>query len=484
MAVNVTTEIVIDGTPVPCSAAELIHNGEAAVRGYRIRWGRDDYLDSQTSPASATFHIAELNRGKWASRVLLGTAIGMTIEAYAVLDDPDSDLTYPRLCVFRGRIQSAAARPAGRMERTRDMRWEIELTASDRTADLGNVILGELEWVRGTMRSRANQILDLAELGNAGIEAMYFWPGYVSSWARPMSEQNVSALKLLEDFYVSMGNDSYAYDPHGNVIRQAIRLDQPLEIGLEIIDPETGEVAPYVGDLWVDQVRYPGISLSGGEIAETPEFEANVETSINRWENRWKWVNTNHERDEVYYYDRQRPGDARRVYAWDTWLDESSAVSDTMLNVFYKVSQEGAQPKHPGITIPPRHSFDSVIDAQWLLQTWENTRPVFIYGDRGTAWLASGLNYPPVYAPIGGELEYYPREGWAISMTIQKFKNQKTVIDSLRWSDLKQPTTARDVTWGEPEAGAGLRFTPTLSWFDFHYLPWGNRIIRDADTVI
>lgn len=480
MAVTVSSEIVIDGVKVPTTAADLMHTGEAAIRGFRIRWGRDDYLDSQTSPASVTLYVAELNRGKWSSRIFSGSAIGMTVEIYAVIDDPDNDLSFPRLCVFRGRINNATAQPAGRMQGSRDMRWEIEITAADRTADLGNVIVNELNWARGSMRTRANQILDLADLGNAEIEAMYFWPGYINSWARPLAETNVSALRLLEEFYASMGNDSYSYDPNGNVIRQAIRLDQALDIGLEVADAATGEVAPYVGDIWVDQVRYTGIAIDGGEITATPEFSASVDTAINRFENTWKWNGDNHSKDYVFVWDYQTAGDARRVYAWSSWLDENAAINSTMENVYYKVTQEGAQPKHPGIIIPPRHTFDNVIVAQWLLQTWENTRPVFIYGDRGSAWIASGLNYPPVYAPIGGELAYEPREGWSIAMTIQKFRNQKTVVDSLRWSDLKQPTDDRDLSWGEPEPGAGLRFAPRLSWTDMYYIPWGNRIIRDA----
>ena len=80
MAVTVTSEIVIDGVKVPTTAADLMHTGEAAVRGFRIRWGRDDYLDSQTSPASVTLYVAELNRGKWSSRIFTGSAIGMTVE--------------------------------------------------------------------------------------------------------------------------------------------------------------------------------------------------------------------------------------------------------------------------------------------------------------------------------------------------------------------------------------------------------------------
>ena len=511
MAIKVTPGVVIDGQAVACTV-DALDDAPVAVEGLEIDWGRSEYGDPSTDPASLTMTLLDAT-DTWAARIRESRAVGLTVSVTWTAHplDPGGIAGRP-VTMFRGRIQKAVARPLDD-RRTDDgrRRWRIVLTVADRTADLGNAIAGPEPWERETMLSRAIKVRDLGLAGGSGIEQVYFWPGYQSSWCAPLDVKNKSALTLIAELYESMGNDSYAYDPADNVVRQAIRLSQPMTVHLGAFDDDLGAVYPVPNDIDVDGVTYVGVSLGGCELEGVPEVVADPATDINRLECSWEDQLVDHG-DVKTVIENVDPGDARRVMAWSSWFDDGIVIDPTLANVWERVREEGRRPRHPDITTRPTHVFPTNRLALWTLQTWENTRPAYIAGSLAYQWLLGAAPaYSPVVAPIGGTTTFDPVRGWSTTMHVHWIHNSAASAASASWSSLRQvrttystpsvpwwyallgipapapvpvgsPTPERDLTWGEAAAEAGYRFADSVTWGDLRHVPdTGTQIIDHLD---
>lgn len=506
MAIKVVPSVFIGGVEVACTADRL-DDAPVAIRGLEFKWGREDYQTAATSPASLELFVTDVT-GAWAQRIREARAIGTTVEVYWTPYPVDLPGVAGRpVRMFRGRIQSARAVPMDRLAADGRRRWEIELTAADRTADYGNALAPPGEWPVETMLDRAVKIRNLGTAAGAGIEAVYFWPGYESSTTWPLDVKGKDGLGLLSEFYASMGNDSYSYDPAENVIRQAIRLSQSMTVHLGSFDDDRGAVYPVPSDIIVDGVTYPGVALGGCQLEGTPEVVADAATDINRLECAWKDWATEH-KDITTVRENVNPGDARRVLAWSSWLRRGETIDATLDNVWNRAREEGRRPRHPDITTTPTHTFPTNRLALWTLQTWENTRPAYIAGSAAYQWLlGSEPAYSPIVAPIGGTTSFDPVDGWSTTMRVHWIHNSATAAPSATWTSLRQvrvttstpsvpwwyallgiptpppvsvgqPTPERDLTWGEAAAGAGYRFADSVTWGDMRQVAaTGSQIV-------
>lgn len=483
MALEARPHLLLNGKEISCSA-DAIAREMVAVKGLEFKWGRDSYLDGDTTPASLTCHISDATGqlGLWIQTRLI---IGKPIEVQYTLHDKDTgERVGNTISMYRGRVQVATARAAGRIQENGAMRFDVELTCADRTADYGNAVERQLKWGREKMIGRANLIRDLGNRGGAQIANVYFWPGYVDTYVRPIEEDGIDGLELLKRFYNSMGNDTYAYDPHSNAIRQAIRFSMPMNIVLRVLDPKKFSVAPATNDFTVDNVRYPSISISSGEIQarDGAPIIASRENSINRLESTYRSRKDNYSQDGWYFaLGNVQPGDSVRLYQWHSWIDDENILGATLYNVEKKVKDEGSRPKPPNLVMGPKNSFLSIDEAAWLLQTWENIRPAYIFGHTMNTWLDNPFDwYPPVYGPIGGVTKFDPKRGWSFDINLQQIYNESPgsahrKYDPVegdvyfQWRNVPKAPNLM-MTWGEAQEGVGPRFADCVSWDDTRVL--------------
>lgn len=362
---------------------------------------------------------------------------------------------------------------------------------------------------------RALRIRGLSEVGTTKIKNFYFRSEYHMLGVSPLDVKGKSALQLLTEFYGSMAAETWAFDPDGNVVRQVPRLSQEMDVRLQSSDEQYGGVKPAIDGVRFEGVTYPGIGLGGCQIAGDPVIEADPATAINRVEVNWKnrvreWDDTMTVHENVY------PGDARRVYAWDTWLGDQENVEPSQDALWERVREEGRRPRHPEFTTPPTHTFPSWDVARWLLMTWENPRPAFISGDAAHQWLmGSNQEYGPVVAPIGGTLHFDPQKGWSTNLRTHFIHNRREWREHVTWNLMRQERQStkditvpwmwgayktpdgveirdpekirlhgsmpnRDLEWGEPGPETGYRFHTSVTWDDMRHINATGAQIKDV----
>lgn len=506
MGLDVRPQVWINGARVACHA-DSVDLAPVAVRGFTIDWGRDDYQSPDTSPASVELTLLDTT-DDWATRIRETRAIGLPVEIRWTGSDSQGAVVGP-VTMFRGRIADAVARVHNYEAADGRRAWKITLTCADATAIYGNAFDAPREWPVEKMIVRANRIRDLGLAAGAGIKDVFFWPGYVGARCAALDVKGKSALELLGEMFESMGNDSYAYDPDENVIRQAIRLSQPMSVYLATFDDSRGAVLPIASDIVVDDKTYPGIGIGGCEVAGTPSIHADPASDINRLECTWKdWAQDY--KDWTTIKEQVPAGGARRVMAWNSWFDAGEVIDPTLVNVWNRAREEGRRPRHPEFTFKPGHVFISERVARWTLQCWENTRPAFISGDLAYQWLmGDDPAYAPIVAPIGGSTTYDPEHGWAVELRVHWIHNQTPPPASATWTSLQQvrlstsqpsypwwweliglkppapvtvgsPTPERDLKWGDAETAGGYHWDPSVTWGDTRHIPTTGTQIKDV----
>lgn len=506
MAVSATPEVWINGVRVACTA-DALDRAPVVIRGFDIHWGRAEYMDPSVTPSSVVVTLLD-TVGTWATRVRNSQALGLPIEIRWRGTRGDGSEFGP-VTMFRGRTSHVECRPHTIEASDGRTAWTVKLTCADRVADFGNATAGLEEWPAEKMLDRAIRLRDLGQSAGSGIAQVYFWPGYVDALTAPLDVKDKTALDLLADFFASMGNDAYAYDPDANVIRQAIRLAQPMSVYLATFDDTQGAVMPVASDITVDGQTYPGVGLGGCQLHGAPVLEADPATDINRLECTWKDHGTGY-KEHTTTLEGRDPNSPRRVMAWDSWLSYGDGGIDaTMRNVWSRAREEGRRPRHPEFTAKPGHTFVSERMARWLLATWENTRPVFISGNLAYQWLMGNEpGYAPIVAPLGGVTRYDPESGWQITLRVHWIYNQNDPAAPATWTSMRQirtttttpsvpwwwallgrpapapvsvgqPTPERDLTWGDPDVVDGYQWHTSVTWGDTRHIPVDRTQVKD-----
>lgn len=505
MGVAPRPKVYINGKKIACEPVALDLE-PVAIRGFEIKWGRSDYHDADAEPASIRLHLAD-STDHWANLIRTSRAIGQPMEIVVeAIDERTAELQ--RFTQFRGRVSHAVATPMSAHGREGQARWEITLDGADRTADMGAQTVTENDWPQEKLLQRAIRIRDYGKRAGSGVDEVYFFRGYLESRCAPLNTQRATPLALMGDMYRSMGNDSWAYDPDANVVRQVVRLAQRMDVHLGTYDDTHGAVTPVVSDIVLDGVTYEGIGLGGCELAGQPQIEADVSTDINRLECKWHdWAQNFKEWTTVK--EQVPAGDSARTMTWDSWFDAGEVIDPTLANVWSRVREEGARPRHPEIELHRKKIFPTFRHVHWWLHAWENTRPAYLAGSLPWLWLmGTSTDYPPIVAPIGGTTAYDPRYGWTAAFTVHWIKNLNPTRQPVAWSNLPQiryssvidsvpwwwriiglptppvkrvgeRTPERDLTWGEVSEGSGYRFGNSVTWGDMRQVPHDGAQIKD-----
>ena len=503
MVVKAQPLIEIDGAPVSCGAAD-IGIAPVVMDDLRIQRGREDYF-SHTEPAQLSIRLWD-STGEWATRIRSRRAIGAPVEAY--WNAPTG-----RRMLFRGSVAHAKASRTTRTDFRNRHVWEIRLTAMDPIAAMGNVFP-----VRGilgaqSMSTRAAWLKGLLEYGGVKVSEIEFVPLYAdaSTWPLPVGED--SALDLIEQFYGSLSNDTWTYDAHENVLKQAQRLDGSFTTFLAAYDDARGAVLISAGDHTpaTQTVPRPGISLAGCDlgIPEGLEVEATPASALNSVEIKWKSWDSNERAhvDRTTATRQQKIGEPLRTLSFDSWLREERFVKISLGSAWERAQAEGANPLHTPIRFRAGKDFPTERIARWWLTPWEDARPAFINGDALHSWLSGeSTAWPPLVSPIGGELVWRGDTGWDIECRIAWLEDH-TAVTPMTWANLQQlkwtttteeipwwwkllgvpppppttvgtPTPERDIKWGPP-TGTEYRFDTSVTWGDLRFLDNTTRQIED-----
>lgn len=453
MGIRITPKLTIGGYEIACTA-DKADTEPVAVRSIKIDWGRSEYHDASATPATMTLHLLDVT-DEWANYIRRNKAVGrevkLHVRGYPVRTHDGKKISgaVPTVTVFRGRISRATAKITKWESAQGARRWLITLVCADATAAMGGVNPGPSQWPTEAMMDRALRIRGLSEVGNTRIKNFHFRSEYHMLGVSPLDVKGKSALQLMGDFYGSMAAETWAYDPDGNVVRQVPRLSQDMTVRLQSADEQRGAVKPAVDGVRFEGVTYPGIGLGGCGLIGEPVIEADPATVINRLEASWH----NRERewdDTVTTYENVYPGDARRVYTWNTWLGDQENVEPAQDALWARVREEGRRPRHPEFTTQPTHVFPSWDVTRWVLMAWENPRPAFISGDAAHQWLmGTNHEYGPIVAPIGGSLEFDPKDGWSALLRTHFIHNRSAAVTPTSWNGLVQYRrgTQRTVPW-------------------------------------
>lgn len=518
MGVKVTPTLTIGGYEIACTA-DKADTEPVAVRSIKIDWGRSEYHDASATPATMTLHLLDVT-DEWADYIRRNKAVGrevhLQVEARPAraLDGKSISGSVRRMVVFRGRVSRATAKITQWESNQGARRWLISLVCADSTAAMGGVNPGPSQWPTEAMMDRALRIRGLSEVGSTRIENFHFRSEYHMLGVSPLDVKGKSALQLLGDFYGSMAAETWAYDPHGNVVRQVPRLSQDMTVRLQSSDEQHGAVKPAVDAVSFEGVTYPGIGLGGCGLIGEPVIEADPATVINRLEASWKnrareWDDTVTTNENVY------PGDSRRVYTWDTWLGDQENVEPAQEALWARVREEGRRPRHPEFTTQPTHIFPSWDVTRWVLMAWENPRPCFISGDAAHQWLmGTNHEYGPIVAPIGGTLHFDPKAGWSALLRTHFIHNSARTVTPTSWRGLIQwrrgtqrtvpwmwdryevpagaqvidPATIkenysmpnRNIRWGKAPSNKGYCFHTSVTWSDLRHINSSGAEIKDV----
>ena len=174
MAIKVVPTVTIDGRPVACTADRLDVE-PVVIAGFNIDWGRNEYGNPSTSPASLALTITDAT-GEWATAIRTTRAVGLPVLVTWRLTLDPGGVPGPRSRCLGPHPKARAVPMDDRTTTDGRRRWRVRATVADRTADYGNGLAGPAPWDSETMLSRAVKVRDLGVAAGSGIEHVYFWP--------------------------------------------------------------------------------------------------------------------------------------------------------------------------------------------------------------------------------------------------------------------------------------------------------------------
>lgn len=506
MAVTITPSIAIDGEKVEC-APDKLDSAPLAIRGFEIKWGREDYLTSQGSPSTAQLTVIDTT-ATWPRLIRSNLAMGLPVEITW-----SGDTGGGGTC-FRGRVTHAAARPTTIHATDNRRAWEISITAADYTADLGNVKPLPATWPRETYQARVDRISELASHANSGIENFHTHPRHRGDYVAPLDVKDESCLSLMLSLYASASFETYSYNHTTGDVEQVVRLQAPYTMSLAAFDKDLGEVSITADPVIYEHPQYgdqqfPGIAIGSCDAVSEAEISTIGQSSINEIQITYPAYEAGND-DRRIVRGAIRPGDAPRVMDFESWLESTPVIEEMAAYVLEKAIGEGSRPVHPIFTLHPGHDFRSVYEADWLLTTWESLRPAYLNGDLPYWWMMdSATDYAPVVCPIGGELSFTPDSGWDVELTTQWLYNIGAPVEATDWQSLAQlktttsqpsypwwydllgipppppvtvgePTPERDVRWGDPASMQYYGFAKSVMWNDLRWVDKEKTEIKDV----
>lgn len=426
------------GTRLACDADSLATEPVAAD-DVSVSWGRDEYL-SHSEPATMTFAVLD-RTGQYAGKVSRNELIGVQVQLLAEIPAQG----WLRR-IFWGRITSAKARPDVPDPYSTDPRetvWRIDITASDKTADVAQAIHGPGWWPEETAVNRAVRLRNMLTAANVGVGQLYFYPQHQSSIMYALEVNDRDGLSLLKDFYMSMG-DTYSYLCHENNVRYVHRRNYA--VTARLYRDADGVVRMRASDYTFDGQTYRGVGIEACEVTTSSDVtEVSPQSAITRVEMTWKVTTANGDPEHVTVVvadEIPETARGRRTLTVTSWLGDGLQVDPVCLELLNRGRYEGSMPRHPEIIVDTGVSggFHSLAEAESLLMGGETQGVVYVSGSRYTRW--SWIS--PFYGMIGGTIQYV--EGrWLIACKLVSFgPGRDGGGTQVRWN-----TIAQSLTWGE-----------------------------------
>lgn len=503
MGFPLTPTIDIGGEVIACTV-EAIESEPVAIDGIEIDWGRDGYIARGGGAGQCRLTLVDTTT-TWARRVRQNTAIGLSV-VITVGEAPNA------VTVFRGWITEADAAPMGR-RRTDDGRrwWTIALICNERPTVLGNEIV-TADWPPESAVQRAVRIRDLANLANADVDAVAIDTAQFGAPMGPLEVREKSVMELVNGLYESLGAYSWGYD--GRTIWQEYRLAGELKMRLIADITMPGAVTIAAGDLPTPGIAGAtivrrGTALHGCQLEADIKLHADGSRSLNRVRATYKdgaGEDAHIQKSEI------RADDGPRALTFETWINDRGWIDGIVQQVWQRIRDEGARPRHPDITARIGHELTRPRDLHFWFTTWQSSQPAYIAGDMAHEWLMSddAGKWPPVVAAIGGKMDFDPVPGWTVTLHVQWLAQHAAESLPMTWAGLRQVKTTttpsdapwtwpglgwpappavqygaalplRDIRWGRPAAGNGeYRWAPSLTWADMRHP--NDVLIDDLDA--
>lgn len=454
MAVQPWPVVIFDGVMQKCLVIDL-YTDPVVLDGLEIDWGRNEYMSHS---GVGTLNVEWIDRtGALAARMREKTMMGKPIAVQY------SDGTGWGAFMFQGRITGCSAQPDVPDPYATDPTarcWRVSVQASDKTADLAQIIQPAGTWPQETMQARAVALRGASFI--AGISEFYFFPNHVNSIAYALDVKGKDNLGLLRDFYYSMG-DTFAYLPEENVCRYLHR--RAYDVWANWVQSADGVIRMTANDHTFDGRTYRGVGIQGCDVTTDDTAGLPINSAVTRVEASWKDTrNNNTDVVTVVYADEQSELDrGRRTLTFTSWLGDGVNLDPVVLEVLNRGRFEGSQPRHPNITRDTRRTngFYNKGEARALLMGGETQGVVYVSGSRYAMWLFQ----VPFYGVIGGKIRY-EHPGWIIEMNLQFHLSTGTVVP-VRWNQV-----TATLKWTQPPTFGSL--DDSMTWFDAAFLQTGN----------
>ncbi|WP_336820184.1 hypothetical protein [Gordonia sp. MMO-8] len=466
MTINPTPYVELDGTRLYCKP-DRRDRGVTILDDLSINWGREHPL-AERGPGAAQFRLWDAD-GYWLARARSATSIiseSPVLGVSVVIGWEWFDFatgTGAQRIIFRGTVSNFDLRASHLRvsENTTVKGWEIAITATDRTVDLGlNRVAENVEtWPAESAILRANRLRDAIAGAGIDIAEVYFEPDTVS-W--PMGKTKVkdkTILQLLDEFYMSFGL-TWDYRPDENVTRPApidpigqyVTLYRVPDTNDHVLMPDAQTLTGFGNDT----ATYYGTAVPGCAVT-TADNAMSVERTDRT--NRIHLTYSRADGTESWTAVSWAGAVKKRQMTMSTWLNLDSPNSNNSSRVWDHRShaiEASNWPAMPTVIYDTKHTggFFGVEAAYVLTRACQSWSKVTIPGNPFAAALARQSQFQI----IGGTVRYLDGR-WIVDMIPAWIYAPGT---DRTWADFGANGAVAQLTWNDP----GGRFDPSVTWAD------------------
>lgn len=415
----------------------------AVVDELTIDWGRQSEVED--------VRASVVNVKVWVPNADLAFLQGSNVLGQDLILRWDHGTT--RFVIFQGRVSGYKIRRSirPRFSTTLGYGFLVTLTASDRIADLANVVhgVGNLSG-SDTMIIRANLIKNNANNAGVGLNGVYFEP-QTKSWGTGQYPTQGTTLRQWTDLlYSSLGNWwTFCHDQAS--IRGIRRWANPAPRkwyvyrqahakGWDMVTVRPDNVA-------YDSVTYESAVMPGREcyFQGEEELDSGTQSMVNFIQTKYR-NSTGADQSR----DRNDAGTGRRrAFRFESWLRDTNVIDQVMSDLRALFIYNMFPPKLPPITWDTSRGggFLSLANAKCMTRAYENPGEIVIGGSSLTAILSANNQIQA----NGGQIKYI-RDHWEITVNPKwcgNFSKQNAIpwtnMPNVPWDSLDPGITGYDL---------------------------------------
>lgn len=459
-----------------CSSSEM-DDSLVSMNTMSITWGRDAYLSHQ-EPAVLKLDVYDRS-GIIATRAKNRQLIGWPIACWCGYwsQTPGTPDTWK---IFVGRITAGEANPARTLagQKSGATEWIVTLTAVSREAQLGDVYYGDnsVAWPRETQTTRRNRITS-GQI-SVGITQFNFFSGGGAIQCAPYDPSGKSVMDVMREFYIGQG-DTYSYQPDTNNVSALFRRSDAAGVSgadveirqvafLNSAHPRWLEIKPAART--VDGVATAGTAIPGCYVTAMSGITLEPNVAVTRCEISFKDFNNAYADTTVGVNDANNDSQGRRTVRFETMQDTNASpnflVQAVATETVNRMVKEGKTPRHPDVMYPATRlgGFLSRDSARQLLYGAEEQGLIYLSGSPFQDFM---LDEPPVYAIIGGQINYDGTNGWEIAYHFQQYdvSGTNSTSDEDAWS-----TMNTSILWGQQATAPNFNYGASVTWRDVKFV--------------